>query len=81
MLYNAPAKGDDGLYFVKALNDTKRKCLVQLNKVKVADVSGDMVFDLVEKRMFRRLVTLTHLTLRLLVKIVKLGSESNFLRK
>ena len=46
MLYNAPAKGDDGLYFVKALNDTKRKCLVQLNGVKVADVSGDMVLDL-----------------------------------
>ena len=47
MLYNAPAKGDDGLYFVKALNDTKRKCLVQLNKVKVADISGDVVLDLV----------------------------------
>jgi hypothetical protein len=46
MLYNAPAKGDDGLYFVKALNDTKRKCLVQLNGVKVIDVSGDMVLDL-----------------------------------
>lgn len=46
MLYNAPAKGDDGLYFVKALNDSKRKCLVQLNKVKVADISGDIVFDL-----------------------------------
>jgi len=46
MLYNAPAKGDDGLYFVKALNDSKRKCLVQLNKVKVADVSGDIVFEL-----------------------------------
>ncbi|ALI95240.1 hypothetical protein AP053_gp129 [Ostreococcus mediterraneus virus 1] len=46
MLYNAPAKGDDGLYFVKALNDTKRKCLVQLNGVKVVDVSGDVVLDL-----------------------------------
>lgn len=46
MLYNAPAKGDDGLYFVKALNDSKRKCLVQLNRVKVADISGDIVFDL-----------------------------------
>jgi hypothetical protein len=46
MLYNAPAKGDDGLYFVKALNDSKRKCLIQLNKVKVADVSGDIVFEL-----------------------------------
>jgi hypothetical protein len=47
MLYNTPAKGDDGLYFVKALNDSKRKCLVQLNKVKVSDVSGDIVLDLV----------------------------------
>ena len=49
MLYNPPTKGDDGLYFVKALNDTKRKCLIQLNKVKVVDVSGDMVFDLVSE--------------------------------
>lgn len=46
MLYNAPAKGEDGLYFVKALNDSKRKCLVQLNKVKIADISGDIVIDL-----------------------------------
>ena len=46
MLYNAPIKGEDGLYFVKALNDSKRKCLVQLNKVKITDVSGDVVMDL-----------------------------------
>ena len=46
MLYNAPSKGDDGLYFVKALNDSKRKCLVQLNGVKIADISGDIVMDL-----------------------------------
>jgi hypothetical protein len=46
MLYNSPVKGDDGLYFVKALNDSKRKCLVQLNKVKIADVSGDIVMEL-----------------------------------
>jgi len=46
MLYNAPAKGDDGLYFVKVLNDTKRKCFVQLNGVKITDVSGDIVMDL-----------------------------------
>ena len=47
MLYNAPVKGDDGLYFVKALNDDKRKCLVQLNKVKVSEVSGEVVFALI----------------------------------
>ena len=46
MLYNAPAKGEDGLYFVKVLNDTKRKCFVQLNGVKITDVSGDIVMDL-----------------------------------
>lgn len=46
MLYNAPIKGEDGLYFVKALNDSKRKCLVQLNKVKITDVSGDIVMKL-----------------------------------
>lgn len=46
MLYNAPAKGEDGLYFVKALSDSKRKCLVQLNGVKIVDVSGDIVMDL-----------------------------------
>jgi len=46
MLYNAPAKGEDGLYFVKALNDSKRKCLVQLNKVTITDISGDVVINL-----------------------------------
>jgi len=49
MIYNAPAKGEDGLYFVKALNDEKRKCFVQLNKVKVADVSGEIVIDIVSE--------------------------------
>lgn len=46
MIYNTPVKGEDGLYFVKALNDDKRKCFVQLNKVSVADVSDEIVFDL-----------------------------------
>src|SRR6056300_1028796 len=46
MLYNAPAKGDDGLYFVKALNDSKRKCLVQLNGVRILDSSGDIAINL-----------------------------------
>ena len=49
MIYNAPTKGEDGLYFVKALNDEKRKCFVQLNKVKVTDVSGEIVIDIVSE--------------------------------
>lgn len=49
MKYNSPIKGDDGLYFVKALSDDKRKCLVQLNKVKISDVSGEIVMDAVSE--------------------------------
>ena len=49
MLYSPPTKGDDGLYFVKALNDTKRKCMIQLNKVKVSEITGEVVFDLVSE--------------------------------
>lgn len=46
MFYNTPSKGDDGLYFVKASNDEKQKCLVQLNAVTISEVSGEMVFDI-----------------------------------
>src|SRR5210317_121733 len=46
MIYNAPTKGEDGLYFVKVLNDDKRKSLIQLNKIKVTDVSGEITMDL-----------------------------------
>lgn len=63
MLYNPPTKGDDGLYFVKALNDTKRKCLVQLNKVNVADISGDMVFDLINEVNVRKIADIDALNL------------------
>jgi len=55
MIYNAPAKGDDGLYFVKTLNDEKRKYFVQLNGVKVADVSGEIVLDLVSDANIQRI--------------------------
>lgn len=55
MIYNAPAKGEDGLYFVKTLNDTKRKCLIQLNNVKVADVSGEVVFDLASEASLKKI--------------------------
>jgi hypothetical protein len=63
MLYNAPAKGDDGLYFVKALEDTKRKCFVQLNKVKVTDVSGEMVFDIVSEENLKKITDIDALNL------------------
>ena len=40
MLYNTPAKGDDGCYFVRATNDAKKKHFVQLNNVRVTNISG-----------------------------------------
>lgn len=47
MLYKAPAKGDDGLYFVRVTTDDKKKSFMQLNKVKVAAVSGgEVTFDI-----------------------------------
>jgi len=49
MIYNTPTKGDDGLYFVKTLGDDKRKHFIQLNGVKVVDVSGELTFDLVSE--------------------------------
>lgn len=49
MIYNTPTKGDDGLYFVKVLNDDKRKCLIQLNKVKISDSSGEISMDVISE--------------------------------
>jgi hypothetical protein len=45
MFYNPPARGEDGIYFVKASNDEKCKCLVQLNGVTVSEVSGELIFE------------------------------------
>jgi hypothetical protein len=63
MLYNPPTKGDDGLYFVKALNETKRKCLIQLNKVKVSDFSGEMVLDLTSEANVKKISDIDALNL------------------
>lgn len=49
MIYNTPTKGEDGLYFVKAVSDSKRKILVQLNRVRISEVSEEIVFDLVSE--------------------------------
>jgi len=34
MIYGAPTKGSDGLYFVKVLDDDKKKKFIQLNRTK-----------------------------------------------
>ena len=63
MIYTAPAKGEDGLYFVKVLNDDKRKCFVQLNKVRVENVSEDIVIDLVSDVNIQKIDTIDTLNL------------------
>lgn len=50
MIFDTISKNDDGLRFVKARGDNKRKVLLQLNGVKVVDVSDEeVVFDLVSE--------------------------------
>ena len=39
MLYNAPAKGDDGCYFVRVTTDDKKKQFIQLNKARISTTS------------------------------------------
>ena len=46
MLFDTLTKGDDGLRFVKVLNDNKRKVLIQMNGVKISDISDEVVLDL-----------------------------------
>jgi len=48
MLYSAPTKGDDGFYFVRVTTDDKKKSFMQLNKVKIEEVTsgGEVTFDL-----------------------------------
>jgi len=55
MIYNTPVKGEDGLYFVKALDDTKRKSFIQLNGVTIVDVSGEVVMDVVSEVNIRKI--------------------------
>ena len=46
MLYNAPAKGDDGCYFVRATTDEKKKHFIQLNKARItATTDIDVTID------------------------------------
>lgn len=45
MLFNTPIKGEDGFYFVKTLSDENRKVLVQLDSVKMMDVSGEITME------------------------------------
>lgn len=58
MIYNAPAKGEDGLYFVKALNEEKRKYFVQLNGVKISDVTEEVVFDMMSEENAHKIDTI-----------------------
>jgi len=46
MLYNTPAKQDDGCYFVRATTDDKKKHFIQLNKVRITDnADTDITID------------------------------------
>lgn len=55
MLYDTPTKDNEGFYFVKASKDDKKKCFVQLNRVKVTALTDtDVTFNLVSERNLER---------------------------
>jgi len=59
MLYDTPTKDDEGFYFVKATKDDKKKCFVQLNKVRVSGLTEtEVTFDLVSERNLERVQVL-----------------------
>jgi hypothetical protein len=45
MLYDTLAKGDDGLYHVRAFTDERKKYFIQMNDVTITDVGDDLVFE------------------------------------
>ena len=47
MIFDTLTKGEDGLRTVKVRNDNKRKVFVQLNGVKISDISDDILIDIV----------------------------------
>ena len=49
MIFDTLTKGEDGLRFVKVRNDNKRKVFIQLNGVKISDISDEITLDLVSE--------------------------------
>ena len=43
MIYDTPTKNEDGMYYVKAYADNKKKFFIQLNNTKVTSVDGGEV--------------------------------------
>ena len=62
MIFDTLTKGEDGLRFVKVRNDNKRKVFIQLNGVKISDISDEVVLDLISETNIET-VSYTHLTL------------------
>ena len=75
MIYNAPTKGDDGLYGVRAFSSERKRNLIQLNNVTVTDVGSDITFSV--PKTTRRSTESTISTSRMLIE----NSEQWFGRK
>lgn len=43
MIYNTPTKNEDGMYYVKALHEDKKKCLIQINDIKIVSQDADEI--------------------------------------
>ena len=45
MIYDKITKGDDGLRHVRAFSDERKRNFLQLEDVKIVDISHDFVFE------------------------------------
>jgi hypothetical protein len=65
MLYNTPAKGDDGCYFVRVTTDDKKKHFIQLNKARIsATTDTDITIDPVSVGNKRKITTINKANLQ-----------------
>ena len=59
MLYSAPAKGDDGCYFVRATTDDRKKHFIQLNRARISAVTEtDITIDPVSPANTRKILAI-----------------------
>jgi hypothetical protein len=67
MIYDKPNKNEDGLYFVKALGDNKKRHYLQLNRVTELSLSGDsseFSMNLVTEKNIQKITDLDELNIK-----------------
>ncbi len=78
MIYDGtPKQTDNGEYFLKISKDDKKKMLIQLNKIKVLDSSGDLQMEITSDKDMKKLADIDTVN----IQVAKDNSESWFGKK